>query len=168
MKKIQFCQVCGAKVNEQEAGRFYECPQCSQVFWKSTKPTAEAIILNDDGKVLLEKRKGSIREGFWDTPGGYLENGEDPIEGLRREVMEEIGVEVEVGKLINMSIEPDAYSEIENSYCLDITFEARITSGSPQPKDETCEVRWFAKEEIPWDKIGFPGEKKALKSYFKN
>ena len=56
--------------------------------------TAGAVIQNNEGKVLLLKHIFRAGSG-WGLPGGFLESGEQPLEGLRRELREEIGLEIE-------------------------------------------------------------------------
>jgi 8-oxo-dGTP diphosphatase len=53
-----------------------------------------------DNRVALIRRANEPRKGQWSIPGGTLELGETLVEGVRRELLEEIGLEVEVGPLI--------------------------------------------------------------------
>lgn len=69
--------------------------------WKQKQDTPEIVVaagvLIHEGKVLICKRpKGKILAGFWEFPGGKLESGEDGRRCLKREFMEELGVEVAV------------------------------------------------------------------------
>jgi len=60
-------------------------------------PVAAAIILNDEGQVLLARRSEGDPQGpRWEFPGGKLRKGESPQECLRRELQEELGIEAEV------------------------------------------------------------------------
>lgn len=54
-----------------------------------------------DGKILMGKRPAAkLRGALWETPGGKVEPGESPIDALKREWIEEIGINVDVGPLI--------------------------------------------------------------------
>ncbi|MBN1140392.1 MAG: (deoxy)nucleoside triphosphate pyrophosphohydrolase [Deltaproteobacteria bacterium] len=56
-----------------------------------------AAVLRKDGRILITRRpEGKRHAGFWEFPGGKLEDGETPPEGLRREIAEELGLEIEV------------------------------------------------------------------------
>lgn len=64
--------------------------------------TVKAVVLNEKNEVLLIKRpkKDYYGAGSWDFPGGKLEAGEDLEEGLKREIMEETGIEAKIGPVI--------------------------------------------------------------------
>lgn len=74
---------------------------------KKTFVAMKAIILNENNEVLIvqESSKDPTRShiGKWDLPGGRLEFGEDPVEGLKREIKEEVGLEVEIEKPVDIS-----------------------------------------------------------------
>jgi 8-oxo-dGTP diphosphatase len=60
-----------------------------------------AAVIERGGKVLCARRKvGLVAGGLWEFPGGKLEDGEDPGQGLRRELEEELGVEARVGEFL--------------------------------------------------------------------
>jgi 8-oxo-dGTP diphosphatase len=62
-------------------------------------------FVHKDGKVLLIRRKFEPNRGRWAPPGGLLELGEDPEEAARREVREELGLEVEMEGLLQVANE---------------------------------------------------------------
>jgi len=163
--KYKFCIRCAGEL-EQKSPSQYECRKCHYKQYRNPKPGVCVLIADNEGRVLLTKRRGTARSGFWGLPGGFLEANEGPIEAAKRETKEEIGVEIELEKVLCFEIENDLYDEIEGVYGLNIGFLAKITSGEPRPLDENSEVRFFTKEEIPWDLIAFPGNTAALKVYF--
>ena len=61
----------------------------------------KAFIENDKGQVLLvQYPEGDSSAGLWDLPGGRLNEGESSLEGLKREVLEEVGAEITVNEII--------------------------------------------------------------------
>jgi 8-oxo-dGTP diphosphatase len=107
-----------------------------------------------DGKALVTVRAGEPEEGRVDVPGGFVEVGEHPVEGLKREVREELGVEVEVEEdpvlLATHTYGPDGI------WVLAISFLARMVDGEPSPADDVAEIRWISAEDI--DDIDFAWE----------
>jgi len=96
---------------------------------------ASALVRNDKGQILLVR---THRRG-WEIPGGQIEIGESLIAGLKREVLEESGVQVEIGRLAALR------SNLTSSIVI-FCFEARYLGGQLRPSDETPEVRWVSAE----------------------
>ncbi|MFB8764634.1 NUDIX domain-containing protein [Nocardiopsis alba] len=107
-----------------------------------------AVVLDDDGAVLLHRRSD---DGRWATPGGILEPGEQPARAVVREVREETGVEVRVERLATViAQEPYTYPNGDRVQFLDLAFRCRPIGGEPRVDgDESLEVAWFAPEEMP-------------------
>lgn len=62
-------------------------------------PVLAAIIRDERNRLLIAKRKpGLTREGYWEFPGGKLQSGETPEEGIQREILEELGMKIVVGE----------------------------------------------------------------------
>lgn len=94
--------------------------------------TVSAAILVEGGKVLLTQRKaGAHLEGAWEFPGGKVEPGEDPREALRRELSEELGLDCDVGEIVDVAFH--RYEEVEKAITL-LFFEASRREGSPEPR----------------------------------
>ena len=77
-----------------------------------TEVVVAAMIVGDDDRILIAERpEGKFMAGWWEFPGGKLEFGEAPEEGLRREVREELAIEIEVGDpfhVVNVARTPDS------------------------------------------------------------
>jgi 8-oxo-dGTP diphosphatase len=103
---------------------------------------AMAIVERDDGAVLLVRH--SYRRK-WGVPGGLLKRGEFPEVGLRREVREEVGIEVDVLGEPAVVVDPDPQR-------VDLIFRARLRSDDVEAHPvsaEILEVRWFLPDELP-------------------
>jgi 8-oxo-dGTP diphosphatase len=91
-----------------------------------------AGVLVESGRVLLTQRKaGSHLGGMWEFPGGKVEPGEDPRGALRRELAEELGIETEIGEIVDVTFH--RYEEAGKAILL-LFFEATRTPGSPAPE----------------------------------
>lgn len=102
-----------------------------------------AVVRRRDGRVLLaQRRAGSHLAGHWEFPGGKVEPGETPAEALRRELAEELGVEVRVGGLFTEV----AHDYPEKSILLQ-AYLCDLLTGEPEPL-ECAAVRWVGVDEL--------------------
>ncbi len=114
-----------------------------------------AVVLRDN-QVLLVQRGRDPGKGSWGLPGGMLELGETLAEGARREVMEECGVEIEVGPLVAVfePIQRDEDGRLRFHYVV-VDYLARYVSGEPRAGDDADDARWVdldALERLPMRK----------------
>ncbi len=112
-----------------------------------------AGVIFEGARVLISQRKsGSHLGGMWEFPGGKVESGEDPREALRRELEEELGLETDIGEIIDVVFHE--YAEA-NRVVLLLFFEATMRQGSPPPQAlDVAAFRWarsadLAEERFP-------------------
>ena len=110
-------------------------------------PSAHVVIRDDADRVLLVQHV----EGRWQIPGGAIEPGEDPREGAARECLEEAGIDVAIGQVIDVfggEIYRTTYANGDEIGFLPILFRGEIVSGEPRPDQvETQAVGWFTHAE---------------------
>jgi NAD+ diphosphatase len=155
------CPRCKAELefSEDEA----ECPACGLVVYANPAPTASALVLDEQGRILLARRAAEPGRGLWDLLGGFMDEGELPLETLTRELREETGVELE--PLEFFGAWPDRYGE-GGIWTLNLYWTARIASGEPEPADDVAEVAWFARDELPrWDEFAFENTVAVLQAW---
>jgi ADP-ribose pyrophosphatase YjhB (NUDIX family) len=115
--------------------------------FKHPVPAVAAIILRGR-EILLVKRGGEPGLGKWSAPGGSMEIGETLQEALKREVREETGLEIEVGKLASVSdliVKQD--NDIAFHYVL-IDYYATVVSGNLIAATDALDCRWVSLDEI--------------------
>lgn len=100
---------------------------------------AGAVVLDDSGRVLLVRRANEPSRGLWSLPGGRVEPGETAADAAAREVLEETGLVVSVGRLL-------ARVDLGPFYVDD--FAARVVSGSLVAGDDALDAGWFTVDEM--------------------
>lgn len=150
----RFCPRCRAALLLEEASA--SCPECGSRYYANSAPTVGALCEDEQGRLMLVRRAIEPRKGTWDTPGGFLEEGEEPLDGLRRELLEETGLAIEPREFLGALI--DLYGDgPEAQFVLSLNWSARILGGEPTAADDISEIRWFAADELPGEEeIGFP------------
>jgi len=142
----RFCPRCAAPLAHEDG--CVECGACGFVHYAGSAPTASAFVLDSSGRVLLARRAHQPDEGLWDAVGGFLDEGEHPLEGLHREVLEETGLTVSAGEFVGAFM--DTYGdEPDAPATLNLVWEATVVSGEPVPADDVSELRWFPRDALP-------------------
>jgi ADP-ribose pyrophosphatase YjhB (NUDIX family) len=107
-----------------------------------------AVIVRD-GRALLVRRATEPLMGEWSVPGGMLELGEKLRDGAAREVLEETGLHVEAGEVLDVfdSIFPDDDGRTQYHYVL-IDFLCRPLAGEAIPGGDVSEVLWVTESDL--------------------
>ena len=115
------------------------------------RPGATAIIFNESGEVLLQKRSDN---GWWSLPGGGMDIGESIEQCVIREVFEETGLQVTVTRLVGISSDPEQHSVM--SYpdgavvqYVGAYFECETRSGELRISEESTDIGYFAVGGLP-------------------
>lgn len=113
------------------------------------KTIGVGVIWNQQGQILIDRRRPTgVLGGFWEFPGGKIETGETSEECIKREIWEELGIVIEVGKhLITIA---HTYAHLNVTL---IVHHCQYIDGVPQPI-ECDEIRWVNLEEL--DEFNFP------------
>lgn len=109
---------------------------------------AAGIVINEKDEVLMVKTYNA----GWVFPGGQVEVGENVIDAVKREVMEEAGVDIEVGEVFCISSNTgknpgyNGVKEIPTKIMLDFICKAK--GGTPRPSDENSESRYVSRDKV--------------------
>ena len=138
----KLCPRCGKQLTS-EPGRV-GCSACGFELYGHSAVTASALPEDERGRVLLARRAIDPWHGKWDCVGGFVEEGEHPLDGVRREVREETGLGFEAGRLLGIWM--GGYA---GRSTLNLFWAGALTGGEPRPEDDISELRWFAADELP-------------------
>lgn len=137
----QFCSRCGSRTDMAEAGHTRICPSCSTHHFPRTDPAVIMLITDGDDRALLG-RQPVWPEGRFSTLAGFVEPGETLDDAVRREVMEEVGVQV--GDVTYAGSQPWPFP---SSLMLGF-FGTALSTEITVDQNEIAEARWFTREEV--------------------
>jgi ADP-ribose pyrophosphatase YjhB (NUDIX family) len=129
------------------------------VLWQNPKPSVQALIIRGgDGhfEILLGQRAEEPPGGLWDTPGGFLNVGDEPEAALVRECQREYGVLVGVHELI-AAVTDSAFGPE-----LALFYRCEIRSGEPRPADIVDAVSWFSLTAPP--RMAYKSDEEAIRA----
>lgn len=136
--------------------------ECGREMFENLNTTASALIFQDD-KLLLVRRAFEPQKGKWDIPGGFCEYTEHPEESCRREMKEELGVEVELLGLQGVYAPTSYVYQGDEQWNCDLFYNARIISGEITPMDDVADYAWFSLDQLPApDELAFDSARQVM------
>jgi 8-oxo-dGTP diphosphatase len=142
---IRFCADCGSSVSTAEVHGVARrvCDACGRIHYVGPKVAVGVAVFRDDA-LLLVRRMMNPGRGRWAVPGGWVDAGDDARSAAAREAVEEAGVEVAVGPVI------DVFSNApEEGGALFVLFSAQWVAGEPEPGDDADAAAFFRRDELP-------------------
>ncbi|PCI64217.1 MAG: NUDIX hydrolase [Kordiimonadales bacterium] len=124
------------------------CEDCGFIAYENPKIIAGAVVTFED-KFLLCRRAIEPRKGKWTIPAGFLELGEAPHEGAKREAFEEATALITITDLL-------AVYSVRRISQVHMMYRATLAKPKFSAGIESEEVVLFAWDDIPWDELAFP------------
>ncbi|HSD78231.1 MAG TPA: NUDIX domain-containing protein [Solirubrobacteraceae bacterium] len=156
LEQTRFCPRCGAPGPRIDFPRSMTCEACGFASYSNPKPVASAIPRDPHtGALILLRRGFDPGRGLWTFPGGFVDLGESVEDAARREIREELEIDVELRGVIGV------YSRPQDRVVL-VVFDA-LALGAPNTTPEAPEVRAFAAADLPWDELAFWSTECALR-----
>jgi ADP-ribose pyrophosphatase YjhB (NUDIX family) len=154
---FQYCPRCGEKRSNEQLGKNpLHCSSCNFTWFFNPTCAAGIFLFRDDGKSLLIRRAKDPRKGTLAIPGGFIDAGESAEVGLRREVIEEVGLEVHDLKFVCSCPNRYEYKGITYDVC-DFIFTGTTTNiESAKPLDGVLQIEWHHLEDVNENDIAFP------------
>ena len=154
----KFCPRCAGPL--AAVANAVECHACGLTVYAKPAPAICALVVDEEGRVLLGRRAHEPAAGRWDVLGGFMHEDEQPLDTLRREIREETGLEVEPVDFV--AAVTDRYGE-GGHYTLNLCWTARVVGGEEEASDDVSALRWFAPDELPpREELAFPNSAELL------
>lgn len=153
---FKYCPRCGAAALRAAGPKLLRCAACGFELYLNPAAAVGGVLVDDDGRMVVLVRGREPGRGRWDLPGGFVDPGETVEEALRREIREEIGLEV--AGLRYLGSWPNVYEYMGVRYrTVDLGFvctAAEVARARPQ-ETEIAEVLLLKPEEIDLDRFAF-------------
>lgn len=160
IEEARYCIRCGTALSLGELfGKLRPyCPACGWIYFADPK-VAVAVLITRGCQVLLGRRVNDPGRGRWTLPAGFVDAGEDPRQAARRECLEETGLEIEIGDLLDVLYG----QEHERGAHILIVYQAHILSGTIRASDDVDAVEFFDLDKLP--PLAFTTTQKILQKW---
>lgn len=164
LTSFKYCPRCAESTLEPFLVNGLKCRNCGFIYFHNTASAVAAIIEYDNG-IILAKRAFEPAKGLFDLPGGFVDRKESLEDALKREIMEELSLEI-----ISMSY-LGSFSNLYNYedvsyYTADAVFICKPSPGMvPKPSEELAEITISSPDNIDMNCIAFESARKALMLY---
>ncbi|SHF87711.1 mutator mutT protein [Mariniphaga anaerophila] len=167
LRVLKFCPKCGSSALTPCPDLSLKCNDCGFHFYVNSAAAVAALVVNDEGKLLLTKRGVEPDYGKLDLPGGFVDPGETAEEAVKRELMEELGMKVKSMQYVSSAPNEYIFSGI-SVFTLDMAFLViPETISGLKAQDDIQEFRFFAENEIDFNQIPAPSINSFVQQFFK-
>jgi 8-oxo-dGTP diphosphatase len=143
-ERARFCSACGGALAHSPGPRPHAaCSRCGREHWADPKVGVGAVVHDDAGRLLLVRRAVEPGLGLWALPAGYVDAGDDPRDAAAREVLEETGLVVQVGVVV------DVYPGADGGASFFLAFRAEVLGGELRAGDDASEAGFFPADQLP-------------------
>ena len=153
LEKFQYCPVCGSTHFEEHNFKSKKCRECGFTYYANPCSATAAFIVNDLDEMLVVRRAKEPAKGSLDLPGGFVDMYETVEEGMRREIKEETGLEVDEIQYLFSSPNVYQYSGM-GVHTLDMDFLVHLHGDPDRAKaivraaDDAAEALWIPINEV--------------------
>ncbi len=167
MKTFNYCPSCGVGGILFDGVNKFNCKECSFIFFQNIA-AAVAVILEYDKKILLTTRGEEPGKGKLDLPGGFVDPKESAEEAVKREIREELKIEIGTPEYLGSFPNIYEYKDVVYNVC-DLFFYSRInTLVTDFDRAEIEKLILVNPSEIPIDKFAFESTKMCLGHFCNN
>ena len=148
LAKFRFCPVCGSAHWTEHNFKSKVCSDCGFVYYANPCAATAAVILNPRNEMLVVRRGKEPAKGTLDLVGGFVDMYETIEEGMRREIKEETGLEVDDIHYLFSSPNQYLYSGMY-VHTLDADFVVRVSDDvKPKAADDAADCLWIPVEKV--------------------
>ncbi len=165
-KVFKFCPKCGSGKFKFEGKRSFLCSDCGFNLYINSSAAVAGIIENEKGELLLTVRAFNPAKGMLDLPGGFVDPMESVEMALKREIKEELNLDVLELKYLTSFPNEYVFSGF-SVFTSDMAFICKVSGwNNLHIKDDISDIRFVTRESINWDNVSADSIKKIIKTYW--
>jgi ADP-ribose pyrophosphatase YjhB (NUDIX family) len=148
LDKFVYCPVCGSEHFEVHNFKSKQCSHCGFTYYANPCAATAAFIVNDNGEMLVVRRAKEPAKGTLDLPGGFIDMYETVEEGMRREIKEETGLDVQDIQYLFSSPNVYQYSgmgvhTIDMDFLVPVHGDPATLKAAVRAADDAAEAIWL-------------------------
>ena len=165
LEKFKFCPVCGSRRWVEHNIKSKQCVDCGFVYYANPSAATAAFILNSRNEMLVVRRGKEPARGTLDLVGGFVDMYETAEEGMRREIKEETGLEVDAVTYLFSMPNQYLYSGMY-IHTLDADFLVRVDDDvKPKAADDAADCLWIPVSKIEPAEVGLTSIRRAVERF---
>ncbi|GEN73114.1 MULTISPECIES: NUDIX hydrolase [Chryseobacterium] len=170
MKLLKYCPSCGKETLHWDGEKKWSCPECGFTLYNNVAG-AVAVVIRYGDKIYLTRRNREPKKGKLDLAGGFVDPRESAEETCKRELFEELQLDVDISKLKYLTSLPNIYQYKEIDYnTIDLFYEYRVQEKFEVSLElsEISEATWIPLNALDLDDIAFESQQRFFVEYLKN
>lgn len=169
MKLLKYCPSCGRESLHWDGEKKWSCPECNFTLYNNVAG-AVAVVIRCGDEVYLTRRNRDPKKGKLDLAGGFVDPKESAEETCRRELFEELQLDVDISNLKYITSLPNVYQYKEIDYnTIDLFYEYNVAEKFEVNLElsEISEAVWIQLKQLNLDDIAFDSQKRFFEDYLK-
>lgn len=160
---FRHCPRCGCDAFSENDERSKRCASCNFVFYHNASAATVAVIIDEQGRLLITRRALEPAKGTLDLPGGFVDPGESIEDGCLREVLEETGAEAILERYLFSLPNTYRFSDFD-VHTTDAFFLVKIKPGHKlRPNDDAAELFWCEPHRLSPDDFGLQSIREGVR-----
>jgi NADH pyrophosphatase NudC (nudix superfamily) len=170
MKILKYCPSCGKESLNWDGEKKWSCPNCNFTLYNNVAG-AVAIVIRHNDEIYLTRRNRDPKKGRLDLAGGFVDPRESAEETCKRELFEELQLDIDILNLKYLTSLPNVYQYKEIDYnTIDLFYEYNVSEKFEVNLElsEISEAAWIPLKELNLDDLAFDSQKRFFEGYLKN
>lgn len=170
MKVLKYCPNCGNETLLWDQEKKWSCPECNFTLYNNVAG-AVAVVIRYKDEIYLTRRNQEPKKGKLDLAGGFVDPKESAENTCKRELFEELKLQIDTHNLKYLTSLPNVYQYKEIDYnTIDLFYEYEVSSKFEVNLElsEISEAVWIPLKDLKLDEIAFDSQKSFFEDYLKN